>query len=109
MVMATNSSNCKQQTRSLVREGAGHQQTRDSLTVTKGWCSAPDRGITPKQTGRLTSCHNITLTLTLSELRASMEFGTVGGSEVVAGKVGEVPVNNGRRGHYWEQLRCYCQ
>jgi hypothetical protein len=35
--LARTSSNCKWQTRSLVRESALHQQTRNCLTVTKIW------------------------------------------------------------------------
>jgi hypothetical protein len=36
--LARASSNCKRQTRSLVRESAPHQQTRNCLTVKKSGC-----------------------------------------------------------------------
>jgi hypothetical protein len=68
--LARTSSNCKRQTRSLVRESAPHQQIRNYLTVTKIWSQAPDGCLTPRHTGRLTVGRNITLTLTLS----SVEF-----------------------------------
>jgi hypothetical protein len=60
--LARASSNCKWQTCSLIREGAPHQQTRNCLTVIRIWSWAPDGGLTPRQTDRLTICHNITLT-----------------------------------------------
>jgi hypothetical protein len=65
VVLARTSSNCKRQTRSLVREGT-HQHTRNCLTVTKNWSVAPDWGLTSRQTGQLTVEHNITLTLTFN-------------------------------------------
>jgi hypothetical protein len=37
IALARTSSNCKRQTRSLVRENAPHQQTRNCLTVIKIW------------------------------------------------------------------------
>jgi hypothetical protein len=64
--LARISSNCKRQTRSLVRESAPHQQTRNCLTAIKIWSSDPDVCLTPRQTGRLTVGRNITLTLTLT-------------------------------------------
>jgi hypothetical protein len=59
--LASASSNCKRQTRPLVREGAPNQQTRNNkdLVVT------PDECFLPRQTGRLTVGRNITLTLTV--------------------------------------------
>jgi hypothetical protein len=58
------SSNRRQQTSSLVRDSAPHQQTRKCLSVTKVWSYAPDGCLTPRQTGQLTVGRNITLTLT---------------------------------------------
>jgi hypothetical protein len=57
--LAKTCSNCKRQTRPLLREGAPHQQTRNCLTVTKIWPWAPDGGFTTRQTGRLTIVSNI--------------------------------------------------
>jgi hypothetical protein len=59
IALARTSSNCKQQTRSLVKESDPHQQTRNCLTVIK----APDGSLTPKQTGRLPVGCNVTLTV----------------------------------------------
>jgi hypothetical protein len=53
------SSNCKRQTHPLVRDGAPYQQTR---TVIKIWSEAPEGGLIPRQTGRLTIDRNITQT-----------------------------------------------
>jgi hypothetical protein len=61
--LARASSNCKRQTRPLVREGAPHRQTGNCLTVAKIW-SCPSRGLTPRQTGPLTVGRTVTLTLT---------------------------------------------
>jgi hypothetical protein len=59
--LARTSSNCKRETRPLVREVTPHQQTRNWLTVTKIWSWTPDGGLIPRQTvGRI-----ITLTLIL--------------------------------------------
>jgi hypothetical protein len=44
--LARASSNCKRQTRHLVRDGAPIQQARNCLTVTKIWSWAPDRCLT---------------------------------------------------------------
>jgi hypothetical protein len=63
--VARANSNCKRQTRPLVREGATHQQTRNCLTAIKIWPWAPDGCLKPRQTGRLTVGRNITLTMTL--------------------------------------------
>jgi hypothetical protein len=63
--LARTSSNCKQQTRPLVREGAPDQQTRNCQTIIKIWSLAPNGCFVPRQTGRLTVGRNITLTLTL--------------------------------------------
>jgi hypothetical protein len=57
-------SNCKRQTRPLVRQGASHQQTSNYLTVIKIWSWAPDECFIPRQTGRQTVGRNMTLTLT---------------------------------------------
>jgi hypothetical protein len=54
-------SNCKRQTRPLVRESAPHQQNRNCLTVIKIWSLAPDGCFIPRQTGRLTVGRNIRL------------------------------------------------
>jgi hypothetical protein len=59
--LARTSSNCKRQTRLLVREGALHQQTRNCLTGKKNLV------LGPRQTDRLTVGHNIVFTLTLSQ------------------------------------------
>jgi hypothetical protein len=53
-------SNCKIQTRHLVRENAPHQQTRDYLAVKKIWLQTPDGCFIPRQTGRQTVGRNIT-------------------------------------------------
>jgi hypothetical protein len=55
--LANTSSNCKLQTRPLVREGAPYQQTRNSLKIVKkkkkkNWFGVPDGCLTPRQTGR---------------------------------------------------------
>jgi hypothetical protein len=63
--LARSSSNCKQQTCPLVREGAPHQQTRNCLTEIKLRSWAPDGGLTPRQTYWLTVGRNVNLTLTL--------------------------------------------
>jgi hypothetical protein len=56
-------SNCKRQTRPLVRVTAAHQQTRNRLTVLKIFSQAPDGCFIPRQTGRLTVGTNISLRL----------------------------------------------
>jgi hypothetical protein len=60
--LARASSNCKRQTRPLVRESAPHQQNRNCLTVIKIWSQAPDGCFIPRQTGRLTVGRNISQT-----------------------------------------------
>jgi hypothetical protein len=52
------SSNCKGQTRPLVREGARNQQTRNCQTIIKIWSYAPDGCFIPRQTGRLAVSRN---------------------------------------------------
>jgi hypothetical protein len=47
----------------LIREGGPHQQTPIRLTIMEIWSWAPGRGLTPRQTGRLTVGCNITLAL----------------------------------------------
>jgi hypothetical protein len=64
--LARANSNCKPQTRPLVREGAPHQNTGNCLTVTRICSWAPDGCLIPRQTGRLTVGGNINLTLTLT-------------------------------------------
>jgi hypothetical protein len=61
--LARASSNCRRQTRPIVRKGASHQQTHNCLTVTKIWSWAPDGGLTPRQAGRLIVSRNIILTV----------------------------------------------
>jgi hypothetical protein len=61
--LARTSSNCKQQTRPLVRESAPHVQTRNCMTAIKIWSQAPDGCFIPRQTGRLTVGRNIRLRL----------------------------------------------
>jgi hypothetical protein len=61
--LARTSNNCKRQTRPLVREGALHRHIRNCLAVIKICSWAPDGGVTPRQTGRLTVGRNITLSL----------------------------------------------
>jgi hypothetical protein len=63
--LARASSNCKRQTRSLVRERerAPYQQTRNCLTVIKIWSLTPDGCFIRRQTGRLTVGRNIRLRL----------------------------------------------
>jgi hypothetical protein len=78
--LARPSSNSKWQIHPLVREGTPHQQTRNCLTVIKIWSCAPDGGLTPRQTGRLTVCRNITLTLAKKVLTEK------GGNEMKAWK-----------------------
>jgi hypothetical protein len=60
--LANANSNCKRQTRPLVREGGPHQQTRKCLILIKIWSWTPDGCMTRRQTGRLTVRRNITLT-----------------------------------------------
>jgi hypothetical protein len=55
------SSGCNRQTRPLVREGAPYRQARKSQTIIKIWSYAPDRGLIPRETGRLTVGRNITV------------------------------------------------
>jgi hypothetical protein len=55
------SSNCKRQTRPLVRESAPYKQSRNCRTVIKIWSQAPDGCFIPRQTGRLTVVRNIRL------------------------------------------------
>jgi hypothetical protein len=66
--LAIASSNCKQQTRPLVRVGVPRQQTQNDLKVIKIWSWTLDGCLTPRQTGRLTVSRNITLTLILSSV-----------------------------------------
>jgi hypothetical protein len=61
--MARASSNCKRQTRPLVRESAPHQQTRNCQTTIKIWSLAPEGFLIPRQTGGLTVGRNIRLRL----------------------------------------------
>jgi hypothetical protein len=56
--LARTRSNCKRQTRPLVREGAPHQQTRNCLTVIKIWSYAPNGCFIARQTGWLTVGRN---------------------------------------------------
>jgi hypothetical protein len=62
------SNNWKLQTRPLVKEGAPQQQTHNCLKIInergKNWSRVPDGCLTPRQTGRLTIGHSMTLTLT---------------------------------------------
>jgi hypothetical protein len=58
--LARPSSNCKRETRPLVREGAPHQQALNCVTVIQIWSLTPDGGLTPRQTGRLTIGRNMT-------------------------------------------------
>jgi hypothetical protein len=46
--LARTSSNCKRQTRPLVRDNAPNQQTRKCLTVIKIWSYAPDGRFIPR-------------------------------------------------------------
>jgi hypothetical protein len=65
-VLARPSNNWKLQTGSLIREGAPHQQTCNCIKIIqkgkKNWSRVPDGYLTPRQVGRLTVGHNITLT-----------------------------------------------
>jgi hypothetical protein len=54
------SSNCKLQTRPLVRDCDPHHETCYSLTVIKIWSWAPDGYLTPSDTGRLIVGRKIT-------------------------------------------------
>jgi hypothetical protein len=72
--LARSSSNCKRQTRPLVRKGAPHQQTRNCLRVTKIWSWNPRWGLTSRQTGRLTVGRNVTMTSTLRCIVLKEEF-----------------------------------
>jgi hypothetical protein len=65
IALARASGNCKRQNSPAIRDGALHQLIRNSLTVTKIRPWAPDGCLTPRQTGRLTVCRNMTLSLTL--------------------------------------------
>jgi hypothetical protein len=80
--LARTSSNCIRQTRPLVREGAVHQQTHNSQTVTKIWSWAPDGCLTPRQTGRLTVGRNITWTFWV-ELVEELQLWEVRRSETI--------------------------
>jgi hypothetical protein len=59
-VLVGASSNCKRQTRTLVREDAPHQQTHNYLAY------ALDECLTPRQTGTLTVGRNIILALIIT-------------------------------------------
>jgi hypothetical protein len=61
IALARISISCKRQTRPLIREGALHQQARNSLTVTKNLVLGPAWGLTTRQTGLLTVGRNLTL------------------------------------------------
>jgi hypothetical protein len=63
--LARTSSNCKRETRPLVRESAPHQQTHNCLAIIKIWLWAPDGCFIPRETGRLTVGRNIRLRLRL--------------------------------------------
>jgi hypothetical protein len=67
--LARASSNCKGQTRPLVRDSAPHQQTRNCLTVIK-IC------FIPRQTGRLTDSRNMRLDSTEHTHRQYTESST---------------------------------
>jgi hypothetical protein len=74
--LARASSNCKRQTRPLVREGAPNQQTSNCQTIIKIWSWAPDGCFIPRQTGWLTVGRNITLTWIVQWLRLAPSKGT---------------------------------
>jgi hypothetical protein len=74
-VLARQSSKCKLQTRPLVKQGASHQQIRNSLKIIKKkWSRVPSGRLTPRNSGRLTVGHNITLILTLTTVQFSPEL-----------------------------------
>jgi hypothetical protein len=56
--LARTNSNCKWKTSPLIREGAQHKQSHNSLTVTNTLFWAPDGGLTSRQSGRLTVGRN---------------------------------------------------
>jgi hypothetical protein len=60
------SSNCKGQTRPLVKESAPHKQTRNCVRVIKVWLLASDGCFIPRQTSRLTVGPNVRLWVTSS-------------------------------------------
>jgi hypothetical protein len=66
------SSNCKRQTRPLVREGVPYQQIRKCLTVLKNLVISPK---IPRQTGRLTVGRNITVQFSTKIRVQSREWG----------------------------------
>jgi hypothetical protein len=61
------SSNCKRQTRALVREGAPHKETRSYLTDNKNLVLGLKWVLDTRQTGQLTVDRNITLTFWVVE------------------------------------------
>jgi hypothetical protein len=67
--LARASSNCKRQTRPLVREGAPTQQTRNCQTIIKIWSYAPEGCFIPRQTDRLSVGRNIRLRLSNLHLK----------------------------------------
>jgi hypothetical protein len=73
--LARTSSNCKRQTRPLVRENAQHQQTRNILTIIKIWSRAPDGCFLPRQTDRRS--HDKTQTQKLFSLGREALVGAV--------------------------------
>jgi hypothetical protein len=96
------SSNCKRQTRPLIREGASHQQIRNCLAVIKIWSWAPDGCLTPRQTGRLTVGRNITLTLTVTLTRVAVE--NVSRNRGLGARQSPAGNDVSGRGHCWDPL-----
>jgi hypothetical protein len=64
-LLARTSSNFKRQTLPLARDGCPRPQTINCLKVIEIWPWASNGGLTPRQTGRLTFGHKITLTFIL--------------------------------------------
>jgi hypothetical protein len=108
-VLAKTRSNCKLQTRPVVRQRAPHQPTRNSLTVTKIWSWAQDGCLTPRQTGRLDVGRNITLTLSLRECLQTAVRRVWGWCEIAASlqgcEAGSRGTSTVRRYHQAEQWR----
>jgi hypothetical protein len=87
--LPTASSNCKRQTRLLVREDGPYQQNRNCQTVTKIRSSAPD-GVVDTKTDWPTNHRNITLTLTASRRKLVT---AIRNCEGVSDQRGQKPLN----------------
>jgi hypothetical protein len=74
IALARTRSNCKRQTRPLVREGAPQKQDRNCLWVINIWLWSPDR---TRHQDLLTVSRNLTLTWTPAVQSSSVQFSSV--------------------------------